>query len=102
MLLHPLCLILVNRSAGGAFRFHPLQGLGERLRLFRYSKNEFMVANIHSRGQKLARFRISSSDYQVLAAHDIPLEASSNKPVNVVSNWNNNLAGQMTTFLTTV
>mgnify|MGYP000897059762 CR=1 FL=1 len=100
--LHPVQFISINLRCGGTFPLHRLEGFGKRLTRFRNSEDKLVIADVNGTAQQPAALGIGPCNEEVLGAHQVPLEPSSNKPVDVFTDRNEHLAGKVTAFLSTV
>lgn len=75
MPLYPFSFIIVNLGACRPFKLHCLQRLSQRLNVFCYAKDIFMIANVNRTADQLAGFGVCPCDDKILAAHHIPLKS---------------------------
>lgn len=102
MLLDPLRLKLIDLRPRRPIQLHRLQRLRQRVRLLRHAKDELMVPHIDSTTQQLAALRVRPRNDQVLAAHEIPLEARSHKPIDMLACRHQHFPSKMPALLPAV
>lgn len=102
MLLNPVKLVGINLRRSSSLPLHGLEGFCQRLNILGNTQDKLVVAHINRIADQFATLRISPRNHQVLSAHHIPLEASSDQPVNVFSHGHKHLASQVATLLATM
>ena len=102
MTLHPLSLEQVNLRSRSSSHFHFLQCLRQWSGVFRDTKDVLMISNIDSTTEQLPTFRICSCDHEILATHNIPLKASRNQAVNMLTNGYKHFARKVPALLATM
>lgn len=101
--LDPLGLESINLGTDGTLGLHVLDGLGEGLDgSVCDTEDELVVADVNGRGDELAGLGVGAGNDEVLAAHDVPLEARGVETVDVLADGDEDLAGQMAALLSTV
>lgn len=74
--LDPVGLESVDLGSGSTFGLHGLDCFGKGLDCgVGNTEDELVVANINGGRKELAGLRVCAGDHEVLAAHDVPLEA---------------------------
>lgn len=101
--LDPVGLERVNLGACRALGLHGLDGLGQGLELrVSDSEDELVVADVDGAADELAALRVCPGEDEVLAPHDVPLEARRVEAVDVLAGRHEDLTGEMAAFLAAV
>lgn len=92
----PFRLNFANLVSTGTLALQLKENLAQGLGVLSHSKNELVVAGIGGAANELAGLGIGTGDDEVLGAHDIPLEAGGNQAIDVLTDGDEDLSGEMT------
>ena len=102
MALDEIQLVCIDCLWRSTIPLHRLKLFGKRFDFLCNAEDELVVPNIDGAAEQFAALRIRARDYQVLYAHQVPLEARSHESINVLAHRHENLARQMSALLAAV